>query len=67
MPTSAVLARRDEFYVFVAQGADRFAARKVELGQDRGGHVSIIAGLKRGEPVVTRGAILLDAEANSAF
>ena len=67
VPLSAVLARRDEFYVFVRNAERQFVARKVELGQERGDRVAILSGLQAGEDVVTRGAILLDAEANAAF
>lgn len=67
VPTSAVLARRDEFFVFVKEGADSFRVRPVEVGRDDAGHTAILTGLKPGEQVVTRGAILLDAEANAAF
>lgn len=67
VPLSAVLARRDEFYVFVRNAEQQFVSRKVELGQERGDRVAILSGLQAGEDVVTRGAILLDAEANAAF
>jgi membrane fusion protein, heavy metal efflux system len=67
VPVAAVLARRDEFYVFVKRADGAFERRKVTLGLQTGEHVTIRAGLAPGEPVVTRGAILLDAEASSLF
>jgi hypothetical protein len=39
----------------------------VRLGIQQGDHVAILEGLQPAVPVVTRGAILLDAEANTAF
>lgn len=67
VPTTAVLARRDEFFVFVPTAAATFVARRVRIGSQAGEHVAILEGLRPGEEVVTRGAILLDAEANTAL
>jgi cobalt-zinc-cadmium efflux system membrane fusion protein len=67
VPTSALLARRDEMFLFVEQGSGRFNQRKVKIGAQTGDHVAILDGVQPGERVVTRGAILLDAEANAAF
>ncbi|MBX3220987.1 MAG: efflux RND transporter periplasmic adaptor subunit [Labilithrix sp.] len=62
VPMSAVLARRDQFFVFVRQKDGSFAEREVELGDQHGEHATITKGLAAGEDVVTEGAILLDAE-----
>ncbi|HSC87312.1 MAG TPA: efflux RND transporter periplasmic adaptor subunit [Polyangiaceae bacterium] len=67
VPVSAVLARRDEFYVFVPQGTSSYAPRKVKVGRQVGDHIAVVTGLEAGERIVTRGAILLDAEANAAL
>jgi len=67
VPTSAVLARRDEYFVFVKGEGDQYRARAVEVGRGDADHTAIVRGLEPGEEVVTRGAILLDAEANAAF
>ncbi|MEY4508154.1 MAG: hypothetical protein RLZZ450_276 [Pseudomonadota bacterium] len=67
VPTSALLARRDEMFLFVEQAPGRFVQRKVRVGAQTGDHVALLDGVKPGERVVTRGAILLDAEANAAF
>ena len=66
VPTSAVLARRDQFFVFVRSGDGSYVQKEVRIGEQRGQHVTILAGLAPGEQVVTEGAILLDAEANEA-
>ncbi|HEY6881062.1 MAG TPA: efflux RND transporter periplasmic adaptor subunit, partial [Polyangiales bacterium] len=67
VPTSALLARRDEMFLFVEAGKGQFSQRKVKIGAQVGDHVAILEGVQPGERVVTRGAILLDAEANAAF
>jgi cobalt-zinc-cadmium efflux system membrane fusion protein len=67
VPTSALLARRDETFVFVETGPGHFEQRKVRAGVQSGDHVVLLSGVSPGERVVTRGAILLDAEANAAF
>jgi membrane fusion protein, heavy metal efflux system len=67
LPTASVLARRDEFYVFLRLPDGAFERRTVTLGAQTGEHVMIQSGIKPGDPVVTRGAILLDAEASAVF
>jgi cobalt-zinc-cadmium efflux system membrane fusion protein len=67
VPMSAVLARRDQYFVFVHNPDGTFVQREVQLGEQHGQHVTILSGLRPGEPVVTDGAILLDAEANTAL
>lgn len=67
VPTSAVLARRDQFFVFVRMKDGSFVQREVQLGDQHGEHAIITGGLKTGEEVVTEGAILLEAETNEAL
>jgi cobalt-zinc-cadmium efflux system membrane fusion protein len=67
VPTSALLARRDELFLFVETGPGHFSQRKVHAGAQSGDHVALLDGIQPGERIVTRGAILLDAEANAAF
>ena len=67
VPLAAVLARRDQFFVFTRNPNGTFAQREVRPGEQHGQHVQILSGLAPGEPVVTEGAILLDAEANEAL
>jgi cobalt-zinc-cadmium efflux system membrane fusion protein len=67
VPSAAVLARRDEFFVFVKQDDGSWIERKVQVGEQHGAHTTILAGLKPGELVATEGAILLDAEVNEAL
>ncbi len=67
VPTSAVLARRDQFFVFIQQTDGSYKQREVKLGEQQGSHVMLLDGVKNGDLVVTQGAILLDAEANEAL
>jgi membrane fusion protein, heavy metal efflux system len=67
IPLSAVLARRDQFFVFTRKDDGTYAQREVRPGEQRGQHIAILSGLAPGDPVVTEGAILLDAEANEAL
>lgn len=67
IPIAAVLARRDQFFVFTRNPNGTFAEHEVRPGEQHGQHIQILAGLAPGDPVVTEGAILLDAEANEAL
>jgi cobalt-zinc-cadmium efflux system membrane fusion protein len=67
VPTSALLARRDELFLFVESKPGVFSQRKVRAGAQTGDHIALLEGIQPGERIVTRGAILLDAEANAAF
>lgn len=67
IPLSAVLARRDQFFVFVREQNGVYAQREVRPGEQHGQHIAVLSGLAPGDPVVTDGAILLDAEANEAL
>jgi cobalt-zinc-cadmium efflux system membrane fusion protein len=64
VPVSAVLikdGRRRVVYVERADGA--FEPREVQTGRNRDGQVVILQGLKAGERIVVRGALLLDSQA----
>ena len=67
IPLSAVLARRDQFFVFVQNLKGAYVQREVRPGEQHGQHIAVLSGLAPGERVVTEGAILLDAEANEAL
>ena len=67
IPIAAVLARRDQFFVFTKNPNGTFVQREVRPGEQHGEHVQILSGIAPGDPVVTEGAILLDAEANEAL
>lgn len=67
VPASALIARRDQFFVFVRRSDGSFVQREVELGSQHGQRATVTSGLSPGEEVATEGAILLDAEANEAL
>jgi cobalt-zinc-cadmium efflux system membrane fusion protein len=67
VPLNAVLARRDQFFVFVRNPDGTFSEHEVKPGEQHGEHVAILSGIKPGDSIVTEGAILLDAEANEAL
>jgi RND family efflux transporter MFP subunit len=67
VPSSAILARRDQYFVFVRQKDGTYLEREVHVGDQHGQHTTILSGLVPGEDVVTEGAILLDAEAHEAL
>jgi cobalt-zinc-cadmium efflux system membrane fusion protein len=48
----------------VQTGEHAFAARDIQLGQPVRGWVPVISGLKPGERIVVRGALLLDGAAS---
>ncbi len=67
VPVSAVLARRDQFFVFLQSADGSYHQQEVKLGEQQGAHVTLTEGVKQGDKLVTQGAILLDAEANQAL
>ena len=67
VPVSAVLARRDQFFVFLQAEDGSYRQKEVKLGEQQGAHVTLTDGVKAGDKLVTQGAILLDAEANQAL
>jgi len=59
IPTSAVVARGENSFVLIEEAHGRFRKRKVEIGHEVDGSVMINSGLKVGERIVTKGAVLL--------
>jgi membrane fusion protein, heavy metal efflux system len=66
VPAAALQRVEDEWVVFIPQGQDRFAVRRVGRGRDLAGEVEILSGLKPAEIVVVEGAFLLKAESDKA-
>lgn len=62
--SSALVSRRDQFFVFVKNADGSFTEREIKIGEQHGEHSVVTSGLKPGEAVVVEGAILLDAELN---
>jgi cobalt-zinc-cadmium efflux system membrane fusion protein len=63
VPTRALVTRGTEVVVFVEKSRGHFERRPVIVDDDDGTTATIREGLKPGERVVTRGSILLSAEA----
>jgi cobalt-zinc-cadmium efflux system membrane fusion protein len=64
VPASAVLVRDGGLTsVFVEVSERTYLRRDVEVGASVGGRAPVLAGLARGDRVVTRGALLLDGQA----
>lgn len=65
LPPNAVLLRdTGEYRVWVEVEEGAYEPRPVVVGQTRHGLVEVMSGLKAGERVVTKGALLLDASAS---
>jgi membrane fusion protein, heavy metal efflux system len=64
VPVEAVLIKNGtDRIVYVRDDEGRYHARPVRTGLEREGRVAIVDGLKAGENVVVRGALLLDDDA----
>ena len=62
VPEACVQRDGKEFIAFVALGQNRFERREVTVGRKGQGVIEIVAGLHRGEEVVSEGAFLLKSE-----
>jgi cobalt-zinc-cadmium efflux system membrane fusion protein len=63
VPTRSLVTRGGETVVFVEKSPGRFERRTVRVGDDDGTTAVILDGLAPGELVVTKGSLLLAAEA----
>ena len=66
IPASALIRTGERQVVFVAEGASQLRPQEVEIGRESGGLVEVLAGLQRGQRVVTSAQFLLDSESNLA-
>jgi len=64
VPASAVIDSGTRQVVLVAKGEGRFEPRAVKLGRRGDGYVEVLAGISKGEEVVTAATFLIDAESN---
>ncbi|MFM7200461.1 MAG: efflux RND transporter periplasmic adaptor subunit [Myxococcota bacterium] len=62
VPSTALVRTGPEALVFVQVEANTFQPRRVKLGLEQEGYVQVLDGLHEGEPVVSTGAFLLDAQ-----
>jgi cobalt-zinc-cadmium efflux system membrane fusion protein len=63
IPTSAVVTKGDQFFVYVEDDNKQrtYTPREVTLGPEMGKMVPVVKGLKGGDRIVVEGAILLDS------
>lgn len=59
VPAGAVVGRGEMSFVLVEEAPGRFRKRRVEIGHEVDGKVMIKSGVKIGERIVTKGAVLL--------
>lgn len=59
VPSSAVFLRGDRHYVFVERAPGHFERREVRIGAERDTDITVSAGLRPGDRVVTDGCVLL--------
>ncbi|MBS1859066.1 MAG: efflux RND transporter periplasmic adaptor subunit [Acidobacteria bacterium] len=62
VPATAVLNSGDRQTVFVDRGNGFFEPREVKIGEQGGGRIEILSGLRAGERIVISGNFLLDSE-----
>lgn len=65
IPASAVIREGNEAHVFVSKGNGRFERRTVKLGRALDGSIEILSGISQGDSIVSEGALLLRAAAQS--
>jgi cobalt-zinc-cadmium efflux system membrane fusion protein len=60
VPSSAIITQAAESFVFIEEAPGRFRRQAVKIGRDLQGLTAVEEGLKGGERVATRGALLLN-------
>jgi hypothetical protein len=60
VPSSAVVVEGNDSLVFVQEGAGRFRRRQIQVGPQVGDAFIVSSGLRVGETIASRGALLLD-------
>ena len=65
VPASAVIHEGNEAHVFVSKGNGHFQRREVKLGRAVDNSVEILSGVNAGDSIVSEGALLLRAAAQS--
>jgi membrane fusion protein, heavy metal efflux system len=61
VPSSSLLFRDNDYYVFTEESPSHFERRKVRVGEERDGTVPVLEGVATGQKVVSQGALLLQA------
>jgi RND family efflux transporter MFP subunit len=66
VPVSALIEEQNNFYVYIQLSGESYMKQQLSLGDSDGIHAEVISGLKAGDRVVTRGALLLKASSASS-
>ena len=61
VPVSAIMEEQNAFYVYLQISGETFHKQVVNIGNSDGIHSEIISGLKAGDRIVTKGAMLVKA------
>lgn len=59
VPVSALIEEMDNYFVYVEKMPEHYEKREVKIGKNNGKVTQIVSGLKEGETVVSKGAILV--------
>lgn len=62
VPSDAIVDTGRSIYVFLAKEAGVFEPRLVEIGEERGGTITVLRGVSAGDRVVSGATFLIDAE-----
>ena len=62
LPEEAVFLDGSKNYVFIQNAPEKFEMREIALGRTLGNRLEVIRGLKKGEPIVVKGAFILKSE-----
>ena len=62
LPEEAVFLDGSKNYVFIQNAPEKFEMREIALGRTLGNRLEVVRGLKKGEPVVVKGAFILKSE-----
>ena len=66
VPVHAVIEEQNNYYVYVQISGERFLKKQIQRGDSDGIHAEVLSGLKEGERVVTKGAMLVKAASISS-
>lgn len=66
VPVSAIMEEQNVFFVYVQVSGETFHKQNVNIGGSNGIHSEIITGLKAGDRIVTKGAMLVKAASVTA-
>ena len=59
LPTDAIVEQQGNYFAYIKSGDHSYEKRRIELGESSGGRRKVVSGLKSGEQVVVKGAIMV--------